>query len=131
MFNINTKILADRSYTYPKDNVYFIREGNEDMLVIELALAGFSPEEIAVHSGTGIVKVQGKKHEETQLEKRYIVRNIAQREFNISYPVGNYNKVSSVNMVDGLLQICLLSDLQPVTIAKVPINDSLLTHEAA
>ena len=73
---------------------------------LEIALAGFKKEEVAVYTEYGKLFVEGKK-ENTDTETEYHHRGIAQRSFKRSWSISDDVEIRSVEFQDGLLSVRL------------------------
>jgi molecular chaperone IbpA len=95
----NTEIF---STNYPPHNLIKI---NEDSYLIELAVAGFSKEEIDVNVSGNQLEIDGLKHDED--ETSFIHKGIASRNFRKFFALGEYMEVTGAEMKDGMLSISL------------------------
>ena len=73
---------------------------------LELALAGFRKAEVNVYTQDGKLFVEGQR-EDTESEKTYVHRGMAQRSFTRSWSLSDETEVRSVSFEDGLLSITL------------------------
>jgi len=87
--------------SYPPFNV--IKDG-EGKFIIEMALAGFSKDNISVTKSGNFLTVEGDKEQE---DKNYLFHGIAARHFKREIPVANGVEVKSAEMKDGILSIVL------------------------
>lgn len=88
-----------------------LEQDNEDHYRITLAVAGFSRDEIDITSQQNLLIVTGQKKNETQDESGYIYRGIAARSFERRFVLGDYVKVKSADLKDGLLVIELVREV--------------------
>lgn len=88
--------------TYPP---YNIREIDEDTRVLELALAGFSKDEIKVEVNNRLLTVSGEK--EKVEDVKYIHKGIATRKFSKTVTLWEFWEVASADYNDGILYIVL------------------------
>ena len=99
--------LNDRSYetndTYPPYDI--IRKG-EDEFQINLALAGFSPDEITITAEASQLTVAGKKTENGQGE--YLYQGISARPFERRFNLADYLEVQDASFDNGLLHLNLV-----------------------
>ena len=97
--------LNDRSdiETYPPYDI--VRRG-EDAFQINLALAGFSPEEISITAEASQLTVAGRKSEARQTD--YLYQGISARAFERRFNLADYIEVDSASFENGLLQINLV-----------------------
>ena len=79
---------------------------------IELAVAGFKPEEIDITAQQNVLLVSGRKSEENeQTGADYIYRGIANRSFERRFALADHIQVRGADLKDGLLQIELLREI--------------------
>jgi molecular chaperone IbpA len=94
--------LADRKESnYPAYNI--AKDGDEHYR-IELALAGFSNDEITIQTEKGILTVEANKAEE---RGNYIHQGIAKRGFSKMFRLAEYMKVDDATFIDGILAVFL------------------------
>src|SRR5438270_1586499 len=71
---------------------------------IELAVAGFKPDELDITAQQNVLIVSGRKNEETeQKSSDYIYRGIANRSFERRFALADHIQVRGADMKDGLL----------------------------
>ena len=73
--------LLIEKFSYPPIDIF---EEN-DNLIIEMAIAGFSKDEINVEIEKDVLKISGKKKEKPQ--KNYIYNGIAKRALSVNFPL--------------------------------------------
>jgi len=93
----------DSTTNYPPYNL--VQINNVDSR-LEIALAGFSKEEVKVYTEYGRIVVEGKK-EKTEEESEYLHRGLAQRSFQRAWALSEDITVKDVKFADGLLTIKL------------------------
>ena len=94
--------LADRKESnYP---AYNIAKDDDEHYRIELALAGFSSDEITIQTEKGILTIEANKAEE---RGNYIHQGIAKRGFSKMFRLAEYMKVDDAQFVDGILTMFL------------------------
>ena len=86
---------------------YNIRKINEAQYVIEIALAGFSKEDIEVEVTEGNLAVRSKKEEETNGDESFVHKGIAKRSFLRSWTLSDDIIVQGADLKDGMLIINL------------------------
>lgn len=86
---------------YPPYNI--IKE-NDSVWQIELAVAGFSREELDVDVKDSVLTVKGNKVANT---RDYVHKGIATRAFTRQFRLGEYVEVEEAKYVDGILSIYL------------------------
>jgi molecular chaperone IbpA len=87
---------------YPPYNVF--KESETD-LRLEVALAGFKNSDISVYTENGKLTIDGNK--ETDTDKEYVYRGLANRGFTRSWTLPEDLEVNEVNFEDGLLSVKL------------------------
>jgi molecular chaperone IbpA len=99
--------LNDRSHenneVYPPYDI--VRKG-EDAFQINLALAGFAPDEISITSEASQLTVTGKKPENENTE--YLYQGISSRAFERRFNLADYIEVENASFENGLLHINLV-----------------------
>ena len=79
---------------------------------IELAVAGFKPEEIDITAQQNVLVVTGKKKEESgERGSDYIYRGIATRSFERRFALADHIQVRGADLKDGLLAIELVREI--------------------
>jgi len=98
--------LAQGDDGYPP---YNIAKTGDNAYRIEIALAGFAPEDLAVTSQQNVLIVSGRKAAEDNVQ--YLHHGIAGRAFERRFNLADYVKVSSANFVNGLLAVDLAREI--------------------
>ena len=88
---------------YPPYNLIHV---NNVESILEIALAGFSKNELNVYTEYGKLIVEGKK-EEKEKESEYVYQGLAQRSFNRTWSLSEDIEVREVQFKDGLLTVKL------------------------
>jgi molecular chaperone IbpA len=79
---------------------------------IELAVAGFKPDEIDITAQQNVLIVSGGKNEESEDKgSDYIYRGIATRSFERRFALADHIQVKAADMKDGLLSIDLVREI--------------------
>jgi molecular chaperone IbpA len=80
---------------------------------IELAIAGFKPEEIDITAQQNVLLVSGRKAEENEQQGpgEYIYRGIANRSFERRFALADHIQVRGADLKDGLLQVELVREI--------------------
>lgn len=89
--------------SYPPYNV---RKFLDDTWLIEVAAAGFAVEELSVATEQNKLKIVGSKNE-VESNDGWIHRGLAKRDFLLSFSLGEFVEVSSVDLENGVLKISL------------------------
>ena len=108
-----------------------IRLGENDYR-IELAVAGFKPDEIDITAQQNVLLVTGRKKEEGgEKDNNYIYRGIATRSFERRFALADHIQVKGADMKDGLLAIELVREIpEAMKPRKISIGDQQEAIEA-
>lgn len=105
---------------YPPCNIERV---GEDRYEISLALAGFSPDEIAITAEQNVLTVEGRKTEKQQRE--FLHHGISFRPFKRQFNLADHVQVKGASFGNGLLQIELLRELpEAMKPRRIPIAGS-------
>jgi len=98
---------SDSASGYPP---YNIERTDENAYRIEIAVAGFKPEELTIEAKENVLTVQGRKaaNDET---RRFLHRGLAERNFERRFQLADHVIVVDAQLVDGLLAISLKREL--------------------
>tara|TARA_B100000902_G_C27308993_1_gene917242 strand:- start:1765 stop:2169 length:405 start_codon:yes stop_codon:yes gene_type:complete len=99
--------LAGARDNYPPHNII---DGPNGRTTLELALAGFSREDLEVATERNVLTVSAKKSPPDK-ERNYQHKGISYRTFARNWQMGDDVEVESVDFVDGLLSITLQKQL--------------------
>ncbi len=114
---------------YPPYNIETV---GDDAYRIEIAVAGFRPDELSVDVKENVLTVAGRKAANED-GKRYLYRGLAERNFDRRFQLADYVVVTDANLSDGLLAISLKRELpesmKPRRIA-IATGKSLIEGEA-
>ena len=83
---------------------YNIRKEGDEKYTIEMAVAGFSQEDLEVELKEGVLTIRSKSEKE---EKKYLHRGIARRAFSRSFTLSDDVVVKGADLVNGMLTIDL------------------------
>ena len=88
-----------------------IKLGDNDYR-IELAVAGFKPEEIDITAQQNVLVVSGRKSEESEQKgSDYVYRGIANRSFERRFALADHIQIKGADLKDGLLAIELVREI--------------------
>jgi len=88
---------------YPPHNIV---KYSEDTYAIEVAVAGFSKEEVTVEVDQDQLTIRGiKNRSNVDVEIEYLHRGLAARDFEQSFTLAEYMEVVGAKVQDGMLQI--------------------------
>lgn len=98
-----------RHNNYPPYNVIRI---NDDRYVVELAVAGFTSDDLEIKSEKNRLVILTKESlTEAQSDDVYIHKGIAMRQFEQTFILAEHIKVQDAVMKNGLLRILLIRDI--------------------
>ena len=89
---------------------YNIERVDENAYRIEIAVAGFRPEELNVEVKENLLTVQGRKAANDD-QRRFLHRGLAERNFERRFQLADYVVVTDASLADGLLSISLKREL--------------------
>ncbi|MEP6968151.1 MAG: Hsp20 family protein [Pseudomonadota bacterium] len=98
---------SESSNGYPP---YNIERTDENAYRIEIAVAGFKPEDLVIEVKENLLTVQGRKAANDGA-KRYLHRGLAERNFERRFQLADYVVVADANLADGLLSLSLKREL--------------------
>jgi molecular chaperone IbpA len=122
--------LLDETQHRAEDNYppYNIERVSEDRYQICLALAGFSPDELAVTAEQNVLTVEGRKSDEDQHE--YLYRGISARPFKRQLNLADYVQVKTATFDNGLLRVELVREIpQAMKPRRIAISGSASTGQ--
>jgi molecular chaperone IbpA len=98
---------VDQASGYPP---YNIERTDENAYRVEIAVAGFRPEELNSEVKENLLTVQGRKAA-NEAERRVLHRGLAERDFERGFQLADYVVVTEARLADGLLSISLRREL--------------------
>lgn len=112
---------TQRTSTYPPHNVLKV---DDNHYVVELAVAGFSKDEITIEIDEDVLVVTGEKKEKSDLD--YVYRGIGTRAFTKTVRLKDTIEVRGAEFKDGILRIAL-EDVIPESkkARRIEIGESL------
>ena len=118
LFDELNEMAARKEPNYP---AYNIAKDDEEHYRIEVALAGFASDNIAIETEKGMLKIEANKTEE---RANYIHQGIAQRGFSKMFRLAEHMKVDEARFVDGILTITLHREIPEIDRPqKIAINN--------
>jgi molecular chaperone IbpA len=110
---------------------YNIERLGEDHYQISLALAGFSPDEIAITAEQNVLTVEGRKADDPKRD--YLYRGISAKPFKRQFNLADYVQVKAATFDSGLLRIDLVRELPEAMKPRcIPIGGAKqIDHEQA
>jgi molecular chaperone IbpA len=110
---------ADSTAGYPP---YNIERTDENAYRVEIAVAGFRPEELSIEVKENLLTVTGRKAANDE-PRRFLHRGLAERNFERRFQLADYVVVTDANLADGLLSIALKRELpEALKPRRVEIN---------
>ena len=101
--------MGGTSENYPP---FDLKKSGDNQYCIELAVAGFRPEEIDITAQQNVLIVTGRKNEESENRgSDYIYRGIANRSFERRFALADHIQVRGADLKDGLLSIELVREI--------------------
>ena len=98
---------AEGANGYPP---YNIERTDENAYRIEMAVAGFRPEELNIEVRENLLTVQGRKAANDD-SRRYLHRGLAERNFERRFQLADYVVVTDASLADGLLSVSLKREI--------------------
>ena len=98
---------AETATGYPP---YNIERTGDNAYRIEIAVAGFKPDELSIDLKEAVLTVQGRKGA-NDAERRFVHRGLAERNFERRFQLAEYVAVTDATLADGLLSISLKREL--------------------
>ena len=89
---------------------YNIERTGDNEYRIEIAVAGFKPDELTIDVKEAVLTVTGRKAA-NDAERRFVHRGLAERNFDRRFQLAEYVVVTAANLADGLLSISLKREL--------------------
>ena len=105
LFDELNEMAARKESSYP---AYNIAKDDEEHYRIEIALAGFSSDDISIETEKGMLKIEANK---TGDRANYIHQGIAQRGFSKMFRLAEHMKVDDALFIDGILTIALRREI--------------------
>ena len=98
---------ADAASGYPP---YNIERTDENAYRVDIAVAGFRPEELEIEVKENLLTVTGRKAANDE-PRRFLHRGLAERNFERRFQLADYVVVTDANLADGLLSVALKREL--------------------
>jgi molecular chaperone IbpA len=98
---------ADAASGYPPYNIESV---GENAYRIEIAVAGFRPDELNMEVRENLLTVQGRKAQ-AEDNRRYLHRGLAERNFERRFQLADHVEVTEAKLADGLLVISLKREI--------------------
>ena len=116
--------IAQREQNQPSYPPYNIERLGQDDYRITMAVAGFTQEELSLHSEHQTLKVRAEKSPDTA-ERQYLHQGIAARNFERAFQLADHIKVVNAHLENGLLHIELRREVpEAMKPRQIPIQGS-------
>jgi len=89
---------------------YNIERTGENAYRVEIAVAGFRPEELSIEVKENLLTVQGRKTANDE-PRKFLHRGLAERNFERRFQLADYVVVTDASLADGLLSLSLRREL--------------------
>ena len=109
---------ASRNEQQPSYPPYNIELLGENEYRITVAVAGFSREELTIHSEQNSLTIKGAKQPEDD-EKTYLYQGIAARGFERRFQLADHVNVVKANLENGLLHVDLVREIPEAMKARL------------
>ena len=114
---------------------YNIERTDENAYRVDIAVAGFKPEDLTIEVKENLLTVQGRRPGNDE-PRRYLHRGLAERGFERRFQLADFVVVSEAQLADGLLSISLRRELpEALKPRKIEISgpkaDTLIETKAA
>ena len=125
---LESSSLGQTQENYPPFDL--IKLGDNDYR-IELAVAGFKPDELDITAQQNVLIVTGRKKDESEDKgNNYVYRGIATRSFERRFALADHIQVRGADMKDGLLSIELVREIpEAMKPKKINIGGSAPKHD--
>ena len=105
IFNeIDRTLGRNSAQTYPPHNLLKV---SDDTYIIELAVAGFSMEDLDIETKPGQLEITGDKAGSGDVEYEYVHHGISNRKFKRNFQLADNVYVDGASLVNGILQVVL------------------------
>jgi molecular chaperone IbpA len=119
---------AGETNGYPPYNIETV---DKDAYRVQIAVAGFKPEELHLEVKENVLTVQGRKTANDD-SRRFLHRGLAERNFERRFQLADYVVVTDAQLADGLLTISLKRELpESMKPRRIEINGSPAIEDSA
>ena len=101
--NVFNQLSSLNHFEIPKYPPYNIKKIDDNKYQLEIALAGFSREDIAVEVKDNTLTISGKASDDKEKDNSFVYKGIAQRAFKRHWTLIDYLKVFDAKFNDGIL----------------------------
>jgi len=107
LFDVLDEVQRTSEETYPP---YNIERTGEDRFHISVALAGFTPEEVALTVEQNVLTLEGRKPSDRE-ERQFLHRGISARSFKRQFTLADHVEVKGARFENGLLIVDLAREI--------------------
>jgi molecular chaperone IbpA len=97
------KEVTSNKPSYPPYDIVTLKDGDADVTLLNVAVAGFGKNEVSVTVQDSVVVIEGEKEDKQQGEVVY--QGIATRNFKLSLAIAEYWEVTSALLENGMLTV--------------------------
>ena len=101
--NIFDQLSSLSQFEIPKYPPYNIKKIDDSKYQLEIALAGFSKEDIDIQVKDNTLAISGKASDDKEKDNSFVYKGIAQRAFKRQWTLIDYLKVINAKFNDGIL----------------------------
>jgi molecular chaperone IbpA len=118
LFDVLDEVQRTAEESYPP---YNIERLDEDRFLISVALAGFTPDEVALTVEQNVLTLEGRKADKEG--KTFLHRGISARDFKRQFTLADHVEVKGARFENGLLVIELQREVpEAMKPRRIPIN---------
>ena len=122
---LDTAARSEAAPGWPPYNIERLKSDNEDTpdaYRIEVAVAGFAPEELAIEVKENVLSITGRKLNEAD-NRVFLHRGLAERNFDRRFQLADHVRVTEAELNNGLLSIWLALEIPEALKPKqIPIK---------
>jgi molecular chaperone IbpA len=121
LFDVLDEVQRTAEESYPP---YNIERHDENRFQISVALAGFTPDEVALTIEHNVLTLEGRKGEKD--DKTFLHRGISARNFKRQFTLADHVEVKGAHFENGLLVIDLVREIpEAMKPRRIPINGTV------
>ena len=120
LFDVLDEVQRTAEESYPP---YNIERLDEDRFLISVALAGFTPDEVALTVEQNVLTLEGRKADKEG--KTFLHRGISARDFKRQFTLADHVEVKGARLENGLLHVDLVREIpEAMKPRSIPIASS-------
>lgn len=121
VFNEFANAQSNFAKTLPSFPPYNIKKVDDKTFTIELAVAGFSKQDIDVELDGDTLKISGRTNSD---DSEYIYKGIAERAFARQWKIADSIEIKNAALVNGMLKITLENMMKVLPTKKIEVVDA-------